>query len=80
MKGAFVASLSQEHGVIRGEPGFVERISVGVVVYILPIHSCLTVNLLREYRSLEGGNDFLLPIAGGAGMRGKFEITKVGRS
>ena len=54
VKGAFVASLSQEHGVIRAEPGFVERISVGDVVYILPIHSCLAVNLLRGYRSLEG--------------------------
>ena len=65
MKGAFVASLSQEHGVIRGEPGFVERISVGVVVYILPIHSCLTVNLLREYRSLGGEAISCYPLQAG---------------
>ena len=65
VKGAFVASLSQEHGVIRGEPGFVERISVGDVVYILPIHSCLTVNLLREYRSLEGETISCYPLQAG---------------
>ena len=65
VKGAFVASLSQEHGVIRAEPGFVDRISVGDVVYILPIHSCLTVNLLREYRSLEGETISCYPIQPG---------------
>jgi D-serine deaminase-like pyridoxal phosphate-dependent protein len=50
--GCYVASLSQEHGVIRASDDLLERVKVGVVVMILPVHSCLTADLLREYVTL----------------------------
>jgi D-serine deaminase-like pyridoxal phosphate-dependent protein len=52
--GALVRSLSQEHGVIRARPELVKETAVGAVVTVIPVHSCLTVNLMREYRTLEG--------------------------
>jgi D-serine deaminase-like pyridoxal phosphate-dependent protein len=55
VEGAVVTSLSQEHGVIRGGRAFVEDTRVGDIVTIIPIHSCLTVNLMRQYLSLDGG-------------------------
>ena len=45
---AFVKSLSQEHGIIKFEDKLPEDILVGDVVGILPIHSCLSANLLRK--------------------------------
>jgi D-serine deaminase-like pyridoxal phosphate-dependent protein len=54
IEGTVVRSLSQEHGVIRARPELVERTAVGAVVTVIPVHSCLTVNLMREYRTLEG--------------------------
>jgi D-serine deaminase-like pyridoxal phosphate-dependent protein len=65
VEGAVVTSLSQEHGVIRAEPGFVEKTEVGKVVIIIPIHSCLTVNLMREYCSLEGERITCYPLQSG---------------
>lgn len=50
----YVRSLSQEHGVIRTTPSFLERINVGDILMVLPIHSCLTANLMRRYRTLSG--------------------------
>jgi D-serine deaminase-like pyridoxal phosphate-dependent protein len=47
-----VSSLSQEHGIIKGEPEFIERVNVGTLLAILPVHSCLTMNLMRNYSSI----------------------------
>jgi D-serine deaminase-like pyridoxal phosphate-dependent protein len=54
IEGAVVRSLSQEHGVIRTRSELLERTPVGALVNVIPVHSCLTVNLMREYRTLEG--------------------------
>jgi D-serine deaminase-like pyridoxal phosphate-dependent protein len=43
----YVASLSQEHGVIKTTAAFIGRVKVGDILVILPVHSCLTVNLLK---------------------------------
>ena len=32
----------------------VGRINIGDTLHFLPVHSCLTANLMREYRTLEG--------------------------
>ncbi len=50
----YVAGLSQEHGMIRANKSFFERIQVGDIVIVLPVHSCLTANLLRKYRTFDG--------------------------
>ncbi len=47
-------SLSQEHGVLQFTDGRIPRIQVGNLVMILPAHSCLTVQVMRRYLTLEG--------------------------
>jgi D-serine deaminase-like pyridoxal phosphate-dependent protein len=49
-----VVSLSQEHGLIQADRELFDMISVGDVLGVLPVHSCLTADLLRRYLTLEG--------------------------
>jgi D-serine deaminase-like pyridoxal phosphate-dependent protein len=51
---ACVTGLSQEHGLIEADDETVDRFNVGDLVAILPVHSCLTVNLMGQYRTLDG--------------------------
>ena len=52
-----VASLSQEHGVVRApSPAALEgRFAVGDTVEIVPNHSCLTVAHFDQYHVVTGG-------------------------
>lgn len=50
---AIVRSLSQEHGVLQFSGEF-PPLKVGDLVLILPAHSCLTVQVMRRYLSLDG--------------------------
>jgi D-serine deaminase-like pyridoxal phosphate-dependent protein len=52
--GVHVASLSQEHGTIKVPLGKFEKFQIGDLVGILPIHSCMTANLMGEYQTLDG--------------------------
>jgi D-serine deaminase-like pyridoxal phosphate-dependent protein len=52
--GAYLANLSQEHGIIRAPKEFVEEVKAGDTLAILPVHSCLTANLMKGYLTLEG--------------------------
>lgn len=52
--GAFVSGLSQEHGVVRLPDSTLNRLSVGDMIAVIPVHSCLTVNLLRTFVTTEG--------------------------
>ncbi len=54
LENTFVASVSQEHGLISTTEDILEKLEIGDLLYILPIHSCLTSNLLRKYITLEG--------------------------
>ncbi len=47
-------NLSQEHGILQAGNGTASRIGIGELVLVWPVHSCLVVNLLREYVTLEG--------------------------
>lgn len=49
----YLISVSQEHGVIKTTPEFFSRFNVGDVIGILPIHSCLTANLMQSYQTLD---------------------------
>ncbi|MFC1887936.1 alanine racemase [Candidatus Cloacimonadota bacterium] len=51
-----VVSLSQEHGIIRASKWFFDQVKIGDVLGILPVHSCLTANLMRKYVALDGLN------------------------
>jgi len=52
--GTYVKSLSQEHGIIRATEDFFNQTKPGDFIGVLPVHSCLTVNLMREYFTLTG--------------------------
>jgi len=45
--GAYVSSVSQEHGIIRMETEKLARFTPGDILGVLPVHSCLTANLLK---------------------------------
>lgn len=50
----FLHQLSQEHGIIRAPKSFIEQQKIGDLVYILPVHSCMTADLLKSYQTLDG--------------------------
>lgn len=52
--GAYLANLSQEHGIIRAPKEVVDEIRIGDVLGVIPVHSCLTANLMKGYVTLEG--------------------------
>lgn len=54
MDNTYVSALSQEHGIVKTDGAFFDQIRIGDLLYILPVHSCLTVNLLKEYRTVDG--------------------------
>ncbi len=54
IKNLYVSSLSQEHGILRTDKENFEKIKVGGIIMVLPVHSCLTVDALKGYLTLEG--------------------------
>ena len=54
IKNTYVSALSQEHGIVKTESDFFNKINIGDILLVLPIHSCLTVNLLKKYLTLDG--------------------------
>ncbi len=55
-KGTNLINLTQEHGIIRVPGEIFSKIKIGDILGILPVHSCLTANLHRNYRTFEGEN------------------------
>lgn len=51
---ANVVGLSQEHGIVQVSPQLFEKIEVGSLLFVLPVHSCMTVDLYRHYTTLDG--------------------------
>lgn len=54
LPGTAVAALSQEHGVVKTTRAELKEIRAGDILFILPVHSCLTVNLWEQFESLGG--------------------------
>ena len=54
LPGTFVARMSQEHGIVKTTAGELRRLRAGDVLFVLPAHSCLTVNLFDHYAGLDG--------------------------
>jgi D-serine deaminase-like pyridoxal phosphate-dependent protein len=54
VEGIDLVSLSQEHGVVRANNQQFSKYKIGDIMYILPVHSCLTADLMKGYRTLEG--------------------------
>ncbi|MCB9080283.1 MAG: alanine racemase [Lewinellaceae bacterium] len=49
-----VVSLSQEHGRLAATPELLARVRPGDILPIMPVHSCMTADLLKQYVTLEG--------------------------
>ena len=54
LPGAYVDRLSQEHGLLHLDGEDLAKLRIGDLVYVLPVHSCLTVQVMGEYLTLEG--------------------------
>jgi D-serine deaminase-like pyridoxal phosphate-dependent protein len=52
--GAVVRSLSQEHGILWLSESVFGQVKVGDLLFIIPAHSCLTVQVMGKYQTLEG--------------------------
>jgi len=50
----FVRSLSQEHGVVKLDKKNFDQVKIGDLLYIIPVHSCLVVEALHRYQTLDG--------------------------
>ncbi len=51
---AYVAGVAQEHGIVKVSQEIFERVNIGDLLMVIPVHSCLTAHLLRKYVTLEG--------------------------
>jgi D-serine deaminase-like pyridoxal phosphate-dependent protein len=50
----YLKSLSQEHGIAKVNQTFFDRLKVGDLVAVLPVHSCMTADSMGSYLSLSG--------------------------
>lgn len=50
----YLTSISQEHGVLEHCGELVREVNIGDLLLFLPVHSCLTANLAKEYVSTTG--------------------------
>lgn len=63
--GAWLRSLSQEHGIVRADAAAYARLDalqVGDLLAVLPVHSCLTADLLKHYLTLDGRGLAAMPL------------------
>lgn len=51
---AYLRKLSQEHGILRVTEELFAKAEIGSLMTVLPIHSCLTANLMKGYRLMNG--------------------------
>jgi D-serine deaminase-like pyridoxal phosphate-dependent protein len=54
LEGVYLKSLSQEHGIIHVPDALLNHFKIGEIIGVLPVHSCLTANLCKSYRDLDG--------------------------
>ncbi len=52
--GCFLTGICQEHGILENSGQLFDTTRVGDKILILPPHSCLTANLMRKYKTLDG--------------------------
>ena len=50
----YLSKLSQEHGIIKVTPAVFRQINIGEMIEIIPVHSCLTTNLMGHLVTTEG--------------------------
>ncbi len=50
----YISSVSQEHGILEECGDWMKEVKIGDILHFLPVHSCLTANLMREYVTTDG--------------------------
>jgi len=50
-----LAKLSQEHGTLYVNPGIMEKINIGDFIGVLPVHSCLTADVMGSSTEVASG-------------------------
>lgn len=50
----YLKKVSQEHGIIHCSKKYFNNYNIGDTITILPIHSCLTANLIEKYHLFDG--------------------------
>lgn len=50
----YLSKLSQEHGILKVAQNQFKNFNVGDLVEIIPVHSCLTANLMGHYLTTDG--------------------------
>lgn len=58
-----VKSLSQEHGIVRASAEDCATLKPGDLLGILPVHSCMTADVMTEYYTLSGKRITMMPKA-----------------
>lgn len=53
LPGTYVKSLSQEHGIISSTPEIVKNITPGDTLFVIPVHSCMTVDCMQVGYTLD---------------------------
>ena len=51
---SYVKSLSQEHGIVKCTPALFNKLQIGSLLGILPVHSCMMADLMDGYLTLGG--------------------------
>jgi D-serine deaminase-like pyridoxal phosphate-dependent protein len=57
----YVKALSQEHGVVVVPPTEINSYTIGDLIYVLPIHSCMTADLMKRFKT-QNGNDITMMV------------------
>ena len=52
----YIKSLSQEHGIVSVPKTHIDNYKIGDYLMILPVHSCMTGNLMKSYKTFDGLN------------------------
>lgn len=61
ISGTYVSKLSQEHGTISCSDAFIKQCAVGQIVKILPVHACMTANLMKQMFTTDGNLMKMMP-------------------
>lgn len=58
----FVKGLSQEHGIIHIPDSEINNYAIGDSIIVLPIHSCMSANLMKHYINIKGCKIRMMPL------------------
>ena len=57
----YVSKLSQEHGILKVAKNQFKNFNVGDLIEIIPVHSCLTADILGHYQTTNGETIKMMP-------------------